>query len=300
VSAGGDISVTYNAGTTASTVLTVIVTDANGCQSTFTVTLTCTGGKACTPGFWKNHTEVWDNPTDFVVSNMPGVLTNPVTPGGTFITTTSFWTYFDIPQGSCNLPNKPLTMLEATATGGGNCIALARHAVSALLGAAAFPGEYPFPAGSNSFASLYTMIRDAFVNCSCEPLHTTLANINELDGPFCGALSKLPRNGSAPVTANSLKVADLFVKAYPNPYGSAINFNIVSPVSGKANLEIFDYVGRRLAIVYSGSVTAGAPMTVRFNVPSYSRVPMIYKLSVGKLSVHGKLSPGDAYIDYKP
>ena len=300
---GSGTTVTYTSGTTVSTVLTVTITDAHGCKTSCTVTLTCNGGiaQACTPGFWKNHAEVWDTPTDFVVNNMPGVLTTPVIPGGTFVTTTNFWAYFKIPVGTDNISqNANLTMIQALALGGGNCIALTRHGVSALLGASAFPTHYPFPAGTTNFGNLYTLIRNAFLSGNCSDLATTLANINQLDGDFCGALSKLPQCLQAPssTSAKMLTVTDLYVKAYPNPYASEVNFNFISPVSGKVNLEIYDITGRRLAIVYSGWMDANVARIAKYHVPATQKSPLVYKLTTGGKTVVGKLLPGDRNVNY--
>jgi hypothetical protein len=299
---GSDITVTYDAGSSATTVLTVTITDANGCTSTCNVTLSCAGtGKGCTPGFWKNHVSVWDTQLDFVVNNMPNSLTDPVTPGETFVTSTNFWAYFDIPVGTCGISSDPnLTMLGALALRGGDCIALTRHAVSALLGAAAFPTDYPFgAAGATDFASLYTLIRNAFLSCNCEALHNTLAAINELDGDFCGALSKLPQVidlAFAPGTR--LTVTDVYVNAYPNPYSGQVNFNIISPVTGPATLEIYDMVGRKLKVLFSGKLVANMGHSIKYNVPSFQHVPLVYKLTTAGKTVVGKLIPGNRNTIY--
>ncbi len=295
---GSSILVTYNAGTAASTLLTVVVTDASGCTTTCTVTLTCTqGGKGCTPGFWKTHPEVWDKQTDFVVNNMPGTLTDPVTPGGTFVTTTNFWAYFKIPVGTCGISTNPkLTMIDALGLGGGKCIALARHGVAALLGAAAFPGEYPYPAGMSNYSDLYYSIRSAFLNCKCDALHRILAAINELDGEFCGALSKLPQIGTQSNVVSKMAVTDLYVNAYPNPYNTEVNFNLLSPVAGQASLEIYDMVGRRLAIVYTGRIDANVARNAKYLVPATLRAALVYKFSVGGKSTVGKLLPGNKIV----
>jgi len=237
---GNAITVTYTAGSVASTVLTVEITDANGCKSTCSLTLSCNGGKACTPGFWKNHAEVWNAQNDFVVNNMPGTLTNPVTKGGTFITTSSFYAYFNIPVTK-DISNKAgLTMLDVTALGGGGCKALARHGVSALLGAAAFPAEYPFPAGSTDFASLYTLIRNAFLNGNCDALAATLANINNLDGPFCSALSQLAQVEQLAITTTSTIAS---FDAYPVPFKDQFTIKYNFDYKSDVKIEVFNSQG---------------------------------------------------------
>ncbi|UOK43613.1 MULTISPECIES: HYR domain-containing protein [Flavobacterium] len=214
----------------------------NDASCNFTVLLTdC--GKACTPGFWKNHKDLWDGQNDFTVNNMPGSL--PSTPGNTFITTTNFWTYFNIPVNTGGISNKAnLDMLGATALGGGGCKALARHGVSALLGAAAFPGEYPYPAGTNSFATLYNLIRNSFLGTpgypTCDQLAVTLANINNLDGPFCSALSRLPQVN---LQAVYTQVESSMFKAYPVPFKEYINVQYEFDYHSKARIEVYDAKG---------------------------------------------------------
>jgi hypothetical protein len=88
-------------------------------------------------------------------------------------------------------------------------------------------------------------------------------------------------------------VSDLQVHAYPNPFNSTINFNFVSPVSGKASLEVFDLLGRKLANVYQGDMEANIPQAIPYKVPSAHMVPMIYKLTVGDRSTRGTLLPGN-------
>jgi hypothetical protein len=109
----------------------------------------------------------------------------------------------------------------------------------------------------------------------------------------CTTLSSAAAVSSASVSVNnqSFTIAKLSVKAYPNPYTSIINFSLVSPVSGKATLEVYNMLGQKLAVVYSGSVDAGIERTVNYNVPAGNRVQLMYKLTVGDQSYHGMLIP---------
>lgn len=98
-------------------------------------------------------------------------------------------------------------------------------------------------------------------------------------------------------TSNTLKsvvrenVKTPQVQAFPNPYFSSINFKVVSPVTGQASLEIYDLIGRRLAVVYQGVLEAGVSKSISYKVPLANRVPLIYKLNVGGNSSRGKLMP---------
>ena len=83
----------------------------------------------------------------------------------------------------------------------------------------------------------------------------------------------------------------LTVQAFPNPYTDEVNFRIVSPVSGKALLEVYDMVGRKMAVVYQGNISANNQKAIKYNVPALSKTPMIFKLSVGNLKTRGSLIP---------
>jgi hypothetical protein len=101
--------------------------------------------------------------------------------------------------------------------------------------------------------------------------------------------STLPSSAIASVLPNTSK--QLSVKAYPNPFLTTVNFNFTSPVSGKAVLEAYDLLGKKLAVVYSGDVKAGAVISVKYNVPAGRTGPVIYKLNVGDKGTHGTLIP---------
>ncbi len=301
VSGDGTNTLVYNVGSGGTINISLTVTDAAGCTATCTVSFGCVEvGKACTPGFWKTHQEVWDNQSDATVNNMPGTLTSPVTAGGTFVASTSFWAYFNLAQGSISgIPNTPLTMAQAAALGGGNCNALARHGVAALLGASAFPAVYPYPAEAGNYAGLYTMIRNAFISGDCGAAHATLAAINEaFTGKHCGDLGKLTqiantRNVSRQTTQASTTVGasanKLTLSAYPNPFNDVVNFQFVSPRTGQASLEMYDIVGRKLGVVYQGTATAFIPINVRYNVPAIVKGTLFYKLVVDGNTIHGSL-----------
>jgi hypothetical protein len=107
-------------------------------------------------------------------------------------------------------------------------------------------------------------------------------------GVSTAALRSVPNNVTTTEQVNGLQV-----HAYPNPFNSIINFNFVSPVSGKARLEVFDLLGRKLANVYQGDVEANMQRSIPYKVPSAHMVPMIYKLTVGDRSTRGTLLPGN-------
>jgi hypothetical protein len=89
-------------------------------------------------------------------------------------------------------------------------------------------------------------------------------------------------------------VSTASVTAYPNPFSDQVMFRILSPVSGRAILETYDFLGRRMAVIYHGNVEAGVQRTVTYKIPATQRVPMIYTLRVGDRIISGKLFPNGA------
>jgi hypothetical protein len=103
-----------------------------------------------------------------------------------------------------------------------------------------------------------------------------------------------------PASEQNTLTKDLSVSAYPNPYNSEVNFHFVSPVSGQASLEVYDVVGRRLSVVFSGRVDANIARTATYKVPALLRIPLFYRLTVDGKTVVGKVLPGDNEPQPKP
>jgi len=127
-------------------------------------TATPAGGEGCTPGYWKNHTSLWDEASD------------PVAAAAGFTTGTGFNAFFSLTPAQSGFPNS-LTMLDAVNLGGGGGRKLARHGVAALLNIAAGL-NYPY----SDPTALYNAIRNAYLTSTFEPLATQLNNANNL---FC-------------------------------------------------------------------------------------------------------------------
>jgi hypothetical protein len=98
--------------------------------------------------------------------------------------------------------------------------------------------------------------------------------------------------GSGIINSSELSiqsVENLRVSAYPNPFAEKVNFTIVSPVSGKASLEVYNMFGQKLQTVYEGYLTAGRTQLVEFRPGTMAAGTLIYKLNVGGKQVTGKL-----------
>jgi hypothetical protein len=93
----------------------------------------------------------------------------------------------------------------------------------------------------------------------------------------------------APATTSSAALTttkELQVQAFPNPFSNTVNFRFVSPVSGRAVLEVFNTQGQRVGIVFDGKIDAGAAKSVQFTTRLTNQA-LIYKLKVGDKTVRG-------------
>jgi len=176
------------------------------------------------------------------------------------------------------------------------------------LNAIAF-SDYPYPAGTSNYTELKTLITQVLQNGSyttngvtynCTSLAVALNSSNnhevfDVNGvSICSGLPGTQTNFPVTLTRidrQQLTSDNLSVRAYPNPFNRSINFNISSAAQGKATLEIFDMLGRRLALVYEGNLESGTAKTITYKVPNAQRVSMIYKLTVGSQTIYGKLLP---------
>jgi len=82
-------------------------------------------------------------------------------------------------------------------------------------------------------------------------------------------------------------------RAFPNPYGRTIQFSLMAPIAGQAELSLYDLSGRQLAEIYQGVWKAGEWRLFTYSVKPGQFVPMIYQFRIGKETVTGKLMPGN-------
>jgi hypothetical protein len=125
------------------------ITTSGGSNSTSTSANTQynTGGQGCTPGYWKNHTDVWTgySPSD------------------------SFNAVFGVNY------NSSLTLGGALNLGGGGFEALARHAAAALLNAASGDVNYGLEE-----TQIKTLVQQAFATNNPEPTKNTFDQLNNV------------------------------------------------------------------------------------------------------------------------
>ena len=95
---------------------------------------------------------------------------------------------------------------------------------------------------------------------------------------------------AAPVrNIQEVKATELTVSAYPNPFTDKVRFSIVSPVSGKASLDVYNMMGQKIRTIYQGYLIAGKGQLVEYRISSEYQGNLIYTLRVGDQQVNGKL-----------
>jgi hypothetical protein len=133
------------------------------CTSEVVVVTSPNGG--CTPGFWKNHQELW---SQFGYD-----------PNASFATTFGL-TSAQMTAAGLN-PN--LTLKQAIDLGGGGFQKLARHGVAGLLSSADSDVNYPY-----TTAQVIALVQSGMANHGTpgEPEATQLAAANDLSHANCG------------------------------------------------------------------------------------------------------------------
>ncbi len=136
--------------------------------------------EGCTPGFWKNHPSLWDQPTDAVSANLSNAVTAAGYGPSNGTTSALFKDTFGLTDAQMSAAglDSNLTLLQAINLGGGGFEKLARHGVAGALSAASGI-NYPY-----TTTQVLTMVHDAVVTLTPEPTATNLANANNLQCPL--------------------------------------------------------------------------------------------------------------------
>jgi hypothetical protein len=105
--------------------------------------------------------------------------------------------------------------------------------------------------------------------------------------------TSLVNNGNSNPGSQALAtedVAKINVTTYPNPYTDKVRFVISSKVSGQGVLEVYNLMGTKLQVVYTGYIFAGNGQTIEYRVPELYRTNLVYVLRVGDNIITGKLA----------
>jgi hypothetical protein len=84
-------------------------------------------------------------------------------------------------------------------------------------------------------------------------------------------------------------VKQISVTANPNPFNDVVKFTIASPVSGKAQLEVYNMMGQRVSVIYNGYLQANKNQVIEYKIGAEAQQNLIYVLNVGGERVTGKL-----------
>ncbi len=123
------------------------------------------GDEGCTPGFWRNHTELWD-----------GIGSDDVTT--TIQTTDGFNATFGVTPAQSGLADT-VTLIDAVNLGGGGLMALNRHAAAALPSAESVNYSY-------SLAGVIALYRDAVgADAGPESIYSALAKLSAANEKGC-------------------------------------------------------------------------------------------------------------------
>jgi hypothetical protein len=135
--------------------------------------------------------------------------------------------------------------------------------------------------------------RDDFSSSSARMITNTGTAPTQVVSPVTSLKSPAKTVQDAPVlsrktTSTSLNTRskELQIQAFPNPFSNTVNFRFVSPLSGRAILEVFNTQGQRVAIAFDGKVDAGAVKSVQFST-GLTNQALIYRLKVGDKTVRG-------------
>jgi hypothetical protein len=159
---------------------------------------------------------------------------------------------------------------------------------SAVLGGATLPSGVSYSDVSGAVAA----INEGFDECRLFVGFSATSSVSVYctppDASACPApiISARTRNNNI---VASVDVMELTINAYPNPFIEQLNFRFVSPVSGKAILEVYNVHGQRLGVVFDGNVSAGAQNFASFKNHSSATGMLIYKLNVGGKVLTGKV-----------
>jgi hypothetical protein len=240
---------------------------------TFIVVLSC-GFEGCTPGFWKNHTGLWNQASDAVSQCVAAAIAGQGAPySGNGTTGSSFRTTFGLTTTEMFEAGLSinLTLEQAINLGGGGFQKLARHAVAALLSSCQVNYTY-------SSLQVLTLVHDAIVNLEAEPTATQLANANNLPHDHCESglplapLSSATQDDVLPVEEDNFSTDPVVAEkaagsalptefalrgSYPNPFNASTQISFALPQAGSVRLEIYNILGQPVRTLLDGDQPAG-------------------------------------------
>ncbi len=159
------------------------------------------------------------------------------------------------------------------------------------LASAALGGSLPAGISYSDVAGAAALINEVFDECKLFIGFSATGNVSGYCTPPAASTCPAPIISARTRNNNlvaSVDVKELTINAYPNPFLEQLNFRFVSPVSGKAVLEVYNVHGQRLGVVFDGNVTSGVQNFARFSNEGATGI-LIYKLNVGGQVLTGKV-----------
>ena len=109
----------------------------------------------------------------------------------------------------------------------------------------------------------------------------------------CGASSAKQDNVVTQSVARDVKIElsdeNPAVLAYPNPFNTTVNFRLVSPVSGRASLDIYNSAGTYIGNAFNGVLQANVPVNTTFKMSRPETGILFYRLMGSGRMVSGKI-----------
>ena len=287
--------ITYTAGSDTAT-FKVVLTGACGNMDSCTVQLHCTAALSnldlggCTLGFWKNHSQLWDNEGDPIAQSLANALTALGTMyDGGGVAGSSFARTFGLTNSQMTAAgyNNGLTLLQALNLGGGGFNKLARQGVAALLNTCGLNGHYFYTP-----AQAIHLIHNAIVSGSAEPLASQLATHNEQQPENCPSREEEndDRHVASALGYGIISDGHVTISAYPNPFDSkaTIEFEFAYEVTD-VTVEVFNLNGDRVASLFNGTADAGQSYKVVFDGSKLAEGVYVYRVNTADKQYHDKL-----------
>ena len=160
---------------------------------------------------------------------------------------------------------------------------------SDALGGAALPAGVTLEAIADAAAAMNEGFDECRYFVKFADTNESLCVAPDLPITMAVAAPSEANSGRRPSATEPVQVSKLTITTYPNPFVDQLNFRFVSPVSGRATLEVYNLFGQKLQTVYDGLITAGRNQMVQFRTGTISNGVLIYKFMVNGKQLTGRL-----------
>lgn len=203
--------------------------------------------QGCSPGFWKNSTEYWNEPHDpasmCVMANVTGKglpYQYELAKGVTIQLYRNIFGLTTTQMKDAKLKDN-ITMLQAINLGGGAFAKLARHSVAGLLNSCLI-GDYAYTTDE-----ILTLVRDAFIAKKSEPLASKLDTANNRGCPLPASF------GGKTVELEQVIPTDFGLSdCYPNPFNPTTVIEYELPEPSMVRISVFNVLGQEVSALVAG------------------------------------------------